>query len=348
MIKEKTSPRKILIRGTNWIGDTVMSLAALREIRDLYPEAHIAACVKEWVAGVLREQNLVDEIIILNNKESGFGRRKKLRGFDTAILFQNAFRAALLTKFAGIPERIGYKTDGRSFLLTRRAVPRIKKLELHQVYYYLDLLYQSGLSDTDYINSKNFEPDISIRPTIHGLRKAGEILSHSGVTNETIPLIGLNPGAYFGPAKRWMTDRYGKLADKISSRHDAVTLIFGSENELPLAKEMASAMKSSPLILTGKTDLETYIALISLCRVFITNDSGPMHLAAALNVPQVAIFGSTDDTATGPFSSRATVIHKHVECSPCLLRECPIDMRCFTSIQVEDVLEAVEKRLEEI
>ncbi len=345
MAKQPVNPQKLLIRGTNWIGDTVMSLAAFRELKRIYPEAYLAAYVKDWVAGVLREQGLVDEIITFSDRESGFANWKKLKNFDTAVLFPNAFRAALLARVAGIPERIGYNTDGRSILLTRKAVPRIKILNRHQVFYYLDLLYQTGLSDTDYLNNPDFHPDISLRPTLCGLRKAGELLSQEGVTDDNTPLIGINPGAYFGPAKRWLTDRYGRVADELSSRHKAAILIFGSRNEVPIAEEMASFMKTRPVILTGKTDLETYIALISLSRIFITNDSGPMHLAAALNTPQVAIFGSTDDSATGPFSTQATVIHKHVDCSPCLLRQCPIDMRCFTSIQVEEVLEAVESRI---
>jgi heptosyltransferase-2 len=347
MAKKPLTPKRILIRGTNWIGDTVMSLAAFRELRSLYPEAHLAAYVKEWVAGVLREQGLVDEIITFGNRDSGFGDSKRLRSFDTAVLFQNAFRAALQARMAGIPERIGYNTDGRSILLTRKAVPRIKALNRHQIYYYLDLLYQTGLSGTDYLNEPGFHPDISIRPTTYGLRKAGELLMQEGIRDDNTPLIGINPGAYFGPAKRWLTERYGKLADMLTSRYNAAILVFGSADELPIAQEMAAEMKARPLILTGKTDLETYIALISLSRVFITNDSGPMHIAASLDVPQVAIFGSTDDSATGPRSPRAQVIHKHVECSPCLLRECPLDMRCFTSIEVEEVMEAVRESLAE-
>jgi len=323
-----------------------MSLAAFRELRRIHSEARIAVLVKDWVAGVLSEQGLADEIITFGNRESGLENRKKLKGFDTAVLFQNAFRAALLVRLAGIPERIGYRTDGRSLLLTRKADPRIRDLGRHQVYYYLDLLYQTGLSSIDYLNDTSFQPDISIRPTRHGLLRAGEILRSEGIEDTSRPLVGINPGAFFGPAKRWLTERYGQLADLISSRHDAVVIVFGSANELPIAEEMASVMKRKPLILTGKTDLETYIALISLSRVFITNDSGPMHLAAALDIPQVAIFGSTDEIATGPFSSRATVIHKHVECSPCLRRECPIDLRCFTSIGVDEVLAEVEKKLQ--
>lgn len=345
MAKEAVNSAKILIRGTNWIGDTVMSLAAFREIRRIYPDAFLAAFVKDWVAGVFREQGLVDQIITFGDRDSGFKNRRRLKKFNTAILFQNAFRAALQARWAGIPQLIGYATDGRSLLLSRQARPRCQKLGRHQVYYYLDLLYQTGISPIDYLNSPDFIPDISIRPTDSGLRAAREILAGEGIEDERRPLVGINPGAYYGPAKRWLTERYGQLADQVRSRHNAVILVFGSENELPIAKEMSAQMKEKPVILTGKTSLESYIALISMSKVFITNDSGPMHLAAALDIPQVAIFGSTDEVATGPFSKQATVIHKHVECSPCLLRECPIDLRCFTSIEVKEVLEAVEKKL---
>lgn len=345
MADNSFNPDYLLVRGTNWIGDTVMSLAALRELRRIFPDAHLAVYVKEWVAGVLRGQGIADEIISFPDNESGFKARNRLGRFDAAVLFQNAFRAALLAQISGIKERIGYATDGRSFLLTRKAEPRIKKLSRHQVYYYLDLLYQTGLSSIDYLNDPDFQPDISIKPTIPGLRKAGELLKREGIQDDSRPLIGINPGAFFGPAKRWLTDRYGKLAEELNSRHGATILVFGSSNEIPLAEEIAGYMGEKPATLAGKTDLETYIALLSLLRVFITNDSGPMHLAAALDIPQVAIFGSTDEIATGPFSSQATVLHKHVECSPCLLRECPIDMRCFTSIRVKEVLKAVESRM---
>jgi len=346
MTENSFRPDSLLVRGTNWIGDTVMSLAALRELRRIFPETHLAVYVKEWVAWVLRGQGIADEIISFPDDESGFKNRGKLRRFDAAVLFQNAFRAALLAKISGIRERIGYSTDGRSFLLTRKAEPRIKQMGRHQVYYYLDLLYQTGISDIDYLNTPDFRPDISITPTVSGLRKAGELLKKEGIKDDSRPLIGINPGAYFGPAKRWQTDRYGKLADQLNSRHGGDILVFGSSSENPIAEQIAGHMSKKPVILTGKTDLETYIALLSLLRVFVTNDSGPMHLAAALDIPQVAIFGSTDEIATGPFSSQATVLHKHVECSPCLLRECPIDMRCFTSISVEEVLEAAEARMD--
>jgi heptosyltransferase-2 len=215
---------------------------------------------------------------------------------------------------------------------------RIKQLQRHQTYYYLDLLYQTGLSSTDYLNATGFRPDISLHPTEAGLREAKSLLDGLGIDPERL-LIGINPGAYFGPDKRWLTDRYAALADRLMEELDAEVLIFGSPQEAIIAEQMHRAMNNRPRNLTGRTDLVTLIALISCCRLFISNDSGPMHLASALGVPLVAIFGSTDEVATGPYSEHATVIHKHVSCSPCLLRECPIDLRCFTRITVDEVFQ---------
>lgn len=240
-----------------------------------------------------------------------------------------------------IPQRVGYATDQRRLLLTRSASPRTKHLERHQVYYYLDLLYQTGLSETDYLHSSSFRPDISLSPTEKGIAQAKVLLETVGVRPGQL-LIGLNPGAYFGPAKRWLIHRYAALADRFIGELGAEVLVFGSEGEKLIAEEIESSMNQKPKILTGSTDLPTLMALIASCRVFVTNDSGPMHLAASLSIPQVAIFGSTDEIATGPFDATAQIIHKHVECSPCLLRECPIDLRCFTGIEVDEVFETAK------
>ena len=340
---------RILIRGTNWIGDSVMSLAALRELRRLFPDHHLALLVRPWVRGVFEEAGLVDEIIPLEATQSTLGLLiqlpGKIRHFDTAVLFQNAFQAALLTRLAGIPERIGYNTDGRALLLTRRARPRIKQLKRHQIYYYLDLLYQTGLSSHDYLHDPHFKPDIHLNPTEVGVRKAEQLLGEAGISDHR-PLILINPGAYYGSAKRWFTDRYAALADRLLEEGHAEVLLIGSAGEGPIAEEIQTFMKQRLKILTGKTDLPTLIGLLSRCDLLLTNDSGPMHLAAALDTPQIALLGSTDEVATGPFSPRAQVIHKHVECSPCLLRECPIDLRCFSRIEVEEVYEAARAVLQ--
>ena len=333
----------LLIHGTNWIGDSVMSVAALRELRRLFPNDHLTLLVRPWVADLFEEQGLVDEIIVLEDRPSGLRSLiqwpRKICHFDTALLFQNAFQAALVTFLARIPERIGYNTDGRGLLLTRSARPRIKQLNQHQVYYYLDLLYQTGLSSHDYLNDPHFKPDIHLSPTHQAVHRAQEVLHSSGVFDHR-PLVLMNPGAYYGPAKRWFTDRYAALADRLIERDKAQVGIVGSAGELRIAQEITALMKHSPKILTGRTDLPSLMGLLSRCDLFLTNDSGPMHLAAALGIPQIALFGSTDEVATGPFSPKACVIHKHVECSPCLLRECPIDLRCFSRIEVDEVYEA--------
>ena len=320
-----------------------MSVAALRELRRLYPEHHLALLVRNWVAGLFEGQNLVDEIITFGGKESRFSRIKpnRFRHFDSAILFQNAFEAALLAFLSRIPERAGYDTEWRRSLLTRIASPRIKHLNRHQVYYYLDLLYQTGFSTTDYLHSPNFHPDISLTPTRTGLEQAGALLERARVHTDQV-LIGLNPGAYFGRAKQWLTQRYAALADRLIEELDAEILVFGSKGEKPIADKIENYMRHKPRIFTGETDLPALMALISACRVLVTNDSGPMHLAASLGIPQVAIFGSTDEIATGPFSDKAKIIHKHVDCSPCLLPECPIDLRCFTRIEVDEVFETTK------
>jgi len=339
---------RILIRGTNWIGDSVMSLAALREVRRLFPDHHLTLLVRDWVAELFENQGLVDEILPLEEPSSHlrpfFRLIGKIRHFDSALLFQNAFQAALMTRLAGIPERIGYNTDGRALLLTRRARPRIKELNRHQVYYYLDLLYQGGLSPQDYLNDPHFKPDIHLSPTEEGIQKAEQLLRAADVSGQH-PIILINPGAFYGSAKRWFTNRYAALADRLIEGDQAQVILIGSEGEKLIAEEIQSFTKQTLKILTGQTDLPTLMGLLSQCDLLLTNDSGPMHLAAALDTPQIAILGSTDEIATGPLSPRAQVIHKHVECSPCLLRECPIDLRCFSRIEVDEVYETARALL---
>ena len=339
---------RILIRGTNWIGDSVMSLAALREVRRLFPRHHLTLLVRDWVSGVFENQGLADEILSLEETSSHlrpfFRLVGEIRHFDSALLFQNAFQAALMTSLAGIPERIGYNTDGRTLLLTRRARPRIKELNRHHIYYYLDLLYQTGLSSQDYLNDPNFKPDIHLSPTEDGIQKAEQLLRSVGISAQQ-PTILINPGAFYGSAKRWFTNRYAALADRLIEGDQAQVIIIGSAGEKLIAEEIQSFTKQRLKILTGQTDLPTLMGLLSQCDLLLTNDSGPMHLAAALDTPQIAILGSTDEVATGPFSPRAQVIHKHVECSPCLLRECPIDLRCFSRIEVDEVYETARALL---
>ena len=332
----------LLINSTNWIGDSVMSVAALRELRRLLPNHHLTLMARPWVAGLFEGQGLVDEILL--RESSGFPHRSELKRFSGALLFPNSFRTALEAFLARIPQRIGYRTDGRGLLLTHRARARTGGLHRHQVYYYLDLLHQTGLSSQDYLSDTDFRPDIQLAPTAAALAGADQLLAGAAGSTRG-PLIVINPGASYGPAKRWFSDRYAALADRLIESHEAQIVLIGSPAEVPLSQEIQTFMQHPARLLTGQTDLASLMGLLSRCRLLVTNDSGTMHLASALQTPQIALFGSTDDIATGPFSNRATVIHKHVECSPCLLRECPIDLRCFSRIGVEEVYEAAKAAL---
>lgn len=340
--------KQVLVRCTNWIGDAVMSLAALRELRRLQPQARVTLLAREWVAPIFEGQGVADHLVTLQNRSLGvrgvFREGRRLRGFDTAVLFQNAFEAALLALTARIPNRIGYTTDGRRLLLTQGVRPRIKDLGRHQTFYYLDLLFQTGISTIDYLQAPSFRPDIRLNPSQAQLEAADSLLDEVG-TDRGKPLVGLNPGAAFGSAKRWFPERYAEVADRLIEEMGAEVVLLGSSPETAIAARVRECMKMTPRFLVGGTSLSTLIGVLARCRLFLGNDSGPMHLSAALGVPLVAVFGSTDEVATGPFSPNAVVIHKHVECSPCLLRECPIDLRCFDRIHAGEVYRAAQRQL---
>jgi heptosyltransferase II len=358
-MKKKLAPEKIqrlLIRGTNWVGDAVMSLPALRRIRRAFPEAHISLLVLPWVSGIYEEAGFIDELLLYDREGIHQGLKgkwrllKELRSrrFDAVILLQNAFEAAALAFLAGIPERAGYDRDGRGWMLTCPVTvnPGIKKF--HQVFYYLDLV-GGLLGESPLILSPNlscpaprippeFMPDMTLQVSAVRQEMARRLLEQKAV-DLSRPLVGVNPGAFYGSAKRWPEERFAGLLDKLIQQTGWQVVLFGSPREKTMAEKIQGQMKSGVHILSGQTSLSVLIALMSCCHLFITNDSGPMHLAAALRIPTIAIFGSTDDIATGPLSPKAVVINKRVECSPCLLRECPIDLRCMTRISAEEVLE---------
>ena len=335
-----TDIRRIVVLGTNWIGDAVMSVAGLRELRKLYPQAHLALLVRDWVADLYQDQHLVDELIRIPPGLSLVRRilwvTPRLRGFDLAVLFPNAFVNALQPLLAGVPRRVGYAADGRGWMLTSRAHSRIKQLHRHQVYSYLDLLFLSGLSPVNYLEDKTFVPRTDLCPQPESIERSTRLLEKKGGGRR--PRVVLNPGAFFGAAKRWYPDRYAAVADRLMTEKSAEIVLIGSSGERKLAEHIQTLMKRPPIILTGETKLPDLMGLFSECDLLITNDSGPMHLAAALDTPQIALFGSTDEVATGPLSKQAHIIHKHVPCSPCLLRECPIDLRCFDGIQIDEVV----------
>jgi heptosyltransferase-2 len=311
----------ILIRATNWVGDAVMCLPALHAIRKRFPEAHITILAKSWVSDLYAQESFTNQILI-HDAKSWWKLALELRRhhFDCAILLQNAFGAAWVACLAGIPTRIGYNRDGRGFLLTRAVrVPKRGEIPRHERFYYLELLRRAGLVETTPADAIRIMPQTTVRGTKR--------------------IIGISPGAAYGTAKRWLPERFAEAAGAIASARGASLALFGSRAEHDLCEQIARMLDGHDVTnYAGKTTLEQFIELAARCELFLTNDSGAMHIASALGVPTVAIFGATDHEATGPIGPRSRVVRQKVECSPCLLRECPIDHRCMTRVSSERVV----------
>ena len=329
--------QRILVRATNWVGDAVMSLPALQALRARYPRAHIAVLARPWVADVYAREAFADEVIPYTAPRGWRDLRGKLRiarqlramRFDAAILLPNAFEAAALVWMAGIPRRIGYARDGRGWLLTT-PVPRPQPGEIprHERFYYLELLRRAGIL-TELPASDQIRLGGAAEARQAGLRRFADL----GLTQVT----GVSPGAAFGAAKRWLPERFAESVAALG--HDAA--LFGSKDERALCEQIAQDLRRRGIRVhnfAGETTLSEYIELAAACRVYLTNDSGSMHIASALNVPTVAIFGATDHVGTGPTGSLARVVREPVECSPCLLRECPIDHRCMKAVSPDRVV----------
>lgn len=316
----------LLVRATNWIGDAVMCIPALREVRRAHPGWKVTVLARAWVAQLYAREPFCDEVIVYQRQgvhrgllgRERLARRLREAGFDRAILLQNAFDAAWLAWRAGIPERIGYARDGRGLLLTDRVrVPRAGEIPTHQRFYYLELLRRSGLigSLPDRADSR-FENRRELRRK--GIRQWKRRELPSG------PWIGVSPGAAFGTAKRWLPEGFASAARALAASRGAYVAVFGSRSESEVAARVAGAAGSRSTSLAGRTSLAEYLELASTCSLYLTNDSGSMHCAAALGVPTVAVFGATDPEATGPAAPWARVVREPVECAPCLQRECTV------------------------
>ena len=338
------SPQKILIRSTNWIGDAIMTTPAVRTIRENFPGAEITILAYPWVADIFRASPHVDRIMLYEKKgrHAGFGGMLRLirelaaQRFDMAILLQNAFSAALITLLAGIPVRAGFKRDGRGLLLSHGVTIRKSLKERHQVYYYQGLLQDLGLhcgADSLFL----------------ALPEATMVWARQLLAEKTSGLVvGLNPGAAYGPAKRWPAERYAGLAGRLARELGATLLVFGTAADAEAAALIAASAPGRVIDLAGKTSLAQAMALIGLCDAFVTNDSGLMHVAAAQKTPLVAIFGSTDSVATGPFSEKVAVVNRNLPCSPCMETHCrKNDFACMLEIGVDEVFDAASSLLGE-
>jgi lipopolysaccharide heptosyltransferase II len=333
---------KILIRATNWVGDAILALPALRAVRTRFPDAELAIVARPYVADLYRDQQICNQLISYDAKgiHAGLSGRARLahelraQKFDIAILLQNAFDAAWLAWRAKIPERIGYARDARSLLLTKAVpVPKPGEIPAHEKFYYLELLRRAGWLDS--------LPDESFIPiTVPELkrRRAAEFLVESGARPQSLR-VAIGAGASYGSAKCWPPPRFGELASRLQAQNDADVILFGTAAEAAVSNVIAARMRQPPIDLTGKTAIADLPALLSQCHLFIGNDSGAMHVAAAVGIPVLAIFGPTDPLGTAPVTPRCTIVQEKPYCSPCFLRRCPTDHRCMTKV-TPDMVEA--------
>ena len=338
---------RILVRATNWIGDAIMSIPALWAIRRRWPEAEITILGRPAIAELYAGQEFANRVMSvtgnLKNPIVAERQSRELRGerFDCAVLFQNAFSAAWLAWRAKIPQRIGYARDARGLLLTRAiAVPKPGEIPAHESYYYLELLRRTGwldeLPEVEQISLK-------LNPEMAAWAEAR--ICEAGARSKM--RIALAPGASYGSAKCWLPERFAAVADALVDEFGADVILFGTSSEIEICRTIAQRMRHRPVTLAGQTSMSELPALFSRCQLFLGNDSGAMHVAAAVGLAVVAVFGSTDPGGTAPVTVQKLLARHAVSCSPCFLRECPIDHRCMTRVSVEDVRRAATKMIEE-
>jgi heptosyltransferase II len=335
---------RILIRATNWIGDAVMSLPALRAVRERFPDARIVVLAKPWVASLYDGERSIDQVITLEARSGArdwsakwkLVRRLRAERFDLTVLLPNSFESAALVRIAGSTRIVGYARDGRSPLLSDAiAPPRKGEIPSHQRFYYLELLRRAGL-----IESLPDVPAIRLDGISEARRRGAELFQTFGVK---LPVVGVSPGAAYGAAKRWLPERFGESAARLATECNGSVAVFGSAAEKPLCDEVARVAGGRNF--AGATPLRAFIDMTAACRLFLTNDSGAMHIASALGIPSVTVFGPTDESATGPLGPAARLVREPVDCAPCLLRECPIDHRCMTRVTSAHVVLTAEALL---
>ncbi len=384
----KTPPRRILVRGVNWLGDAVMTTPALLRLREKFPAAHIALLTPAKLAELWKNHPAVDEVIPFTADEGVLKVLRKLRygrgpeilrgaegkfhaapviipaRFDLALVLPNSPRSALEVFLADIPQRIGYARPWRNFFLTQAVAPRTDAVKMrkrtaseirqlisekpevksqksespksaHQIFEYLHLVGALGA------NPEPLAPQLFVTP-----EEIEAVKMKFGLDKISAPIFGLNPGAEYGSAKRWPAEKFISAAKEIQTKANCVWLVFGGKNDEAVATQIQSAIgnRQSAISLAGKTSLRELMALLKLCRVLLTNDTGPMHVAAALGTPVVVPFGSTSPELTGPGlpgDMHHRLLKSDAPCAPCFLRECPIDFRCMNGIEIEAVVVAM-------
>jgi heptosyltransferase II len=342
---------KILVRGTNWIGDSVMSVPALRALRRAFPDSHIALHTRSSNEGLFRDADFIDRILPIDRAESSLteviDQARSLRGekFDVAIIFPNSFASALTARFAGIPRRFGYSQEMRRLFLTDGITPPAWKNERHEVFYYLELVkaVEERFLGSKIESLKEPNTDLSVSPVRK--EEARDFLARRGI-DFSRPVIAIGAGSTNSEAKRWPAERFSKLIQMLRADLGANIILLGSEGDMVVSAAISNAAEMKPLDLTGKTSVADVTAILSVANLLISNDMGLAHVAPAVGTPTIVIFGPTNPITTRPFSPLAEVIRHAVECSPCMLRQCPIDHRCMIRISAESVFDLARRIIE--
>jgi len=350
-LEDRAAIGKVLVRATNWLGDAVMTLPALAQLRRSFPESFVCLMSQPGLAGFFQTSALVDEILVYRRRERGWPeflsalRRIRQMRFDLAILFQGSFEAALLAKLAGIPTRVGYATQARSWLLTHPiakpnlSTPRHQTLDYAQI---VDVASNALSRDADHLERDQRSPLIPvITPTTAQQEAGARLLREHDVSTSERPIAMLNAGAVNSRAKRWPADRYAGLADELTASFGARIVLVGAPAEREIAERVISGMKLPNAVnLAGLTDIPTLIGLLSHADLVISNDTGSAHVAAALGRPTLTIFGPTNEFETAPSGPHAEIVRAEgIECERCMLRDCPIDHRCMIRISASDLIE---------
>jgi heptosyltransferase-2 len=333
---------KIIVRGTNWIGDAVMSIPALRELRRIFPDSHITLHMRSWADALFRDSDLIDELVTFDKHrwaiKDVYDNSQFLKDdrFDLAVLFPNSFESALTSFMTRVPRRFGYNKDVRGLLLTDPiAVPEWKNRR-HEVFYYMHLVgeVEKRILDRDTVSQTM--PDTSLQISDERRQAARSRLGSLGV-DPTKKLVVLGAGSANSRAKRWPVEQFSELNDRLRKELNTATVLLGSKDDRSVTDQLVSLSKMTLIDLAGKTELDEAAAILAVADLMITNDMGLAHLAPAVGAPTIVLFGPTDPETTRPYSKNAVIIRKDVECSPCMYRDCPIDHRCMTRISVDEV-----------
>jgi len=346
--------KRVAVRGVNWVGDAVMTVPALRDLRQLLPASHITLVTRLWARDIFEGADFIDELLLVAdeaNKSRSWLRQIqewRRRRFDLAVLLPNAFAPALIAAAARVPLRVGYATQNRRPLLTHSFAAPVWRGERHEVFYYRQLvreIEQLLARSDDAPREAEREPDFALRVAPARGDAAAQLLRRYGIKPDQA-MVALCPGSTNSRAKRWPVARYAALADQLIEQAGAQVIIIGALEELDVTWQVSAHMRQRPTVLTGETSLAETVAVLGVVDLLVTNDTGPAHIATALGVPTLVIFGPTNPATTRPFGPSAEVVHRPPDCAPCMLRDCPIDHRCMTAITAEEIFARAVSLLE--